>query len=329
MSHSKKILVVGGCGYIGSHIVRELIHSGYDPIVFDNLSTGHADAVPKERLIIGDLVEQATVAKLFVDHNIDAVMHFASFIQVGESVADPLKYYHNNVANTLNLLIAMEQGGVKRFVFSSTAAVYGTPDRVPIAESFPLKPENPYGHSKLMIEQALADCDRAWGLKSARLRYFNAAGAHPSGDLGERHEPESHIIPIILQVAAGIRPFITVNGSDYATPDGTCIRDYVHVCDLASAHTLALQALLNNSESMVYNLGNGAGYSINQLIEVCRKVTGHPIPVKFGERRAGDPAQLVASSDKIVQELGWQPKFAELERIVESAWRFQQTFKSV
>lgn len=317
-----KILVVGGAGYIGSHMVRELLDKGYDPLVFDNLSTGHDDAVPDGRLIIGDLADQTAIASVFRNYEISAVMHFASFIQVGESVTSPLKYYHNNVANTLNLLSAMESSGVKRFVFSSTAAVYGTPDVVPIVEDSPLKPENPYGHSKLMIEQVLADCDTAWGLKIACLRYFNAAGAHPSGEIGERHNPESHLIPIILQVASGQREFITVNGNDYTTPDGTCVRDYVHVCDLASAHSLALAALLNGSNSMTYNLGNGTGYSIKQVIEVCRKVTGHPIPVTVGERRAGDPAQLVASSVKILRELGWQPQFAELERIVESAWRF-------
>ena len=317
-----KILVVGGAGYIGSHMVRELLDKGYDPLVFDNLSTGHADAVPTGRLIVGDLADREALACVFRDHAIEAVMHFASFIQVGESVTAPLKYYQNNVANTLNILAAMESAGVKRFVFSSTAAVYGTPDVVPISEHFPLKPENPYGHSKMMIEQVLADCERAWELRSACLRYFNAAGAHPSGEIGERHNPESHLIPITLQVALGQREFITVNGDDYATLDGTCVRDYVHVCDLAAAHTLALAELLKGSESMIYNLGNGAGYSINQVVEVCRRVTGHPIPVKVGARRAGDPAQLVASSARIMRELGWQPRYAALESIVESAWRF-------
>lgn len=317
-----KILVVGGAGYIGSHMMRELLCKGYDPLVFDNLSTGHADAVPEGRLVIGDLADSERLLRLFAVHRFDAVMHFASFIQVGESVAHPLKYYHNNVSNSINLLSAMEKAGVKRLVFSSTAAVYGTPDTVPIAESAPLHPENPYGRSKLMLENILADCEQAWGIRSARLRYFNAAGAHPTDGIGERHNPESHLIPIILQVALGRCEFITVNGDDYDTPDGTCIRDYIHVCDLAEAHSLALEQLLKDKGSMVYNLGNGKGYSINEVIDVCREVTGRPIPVKVGPRRAGDPAMLVASSEKIVRELGWKPRFAALESIVESAWRF-------
>lgn len=317
-----KILVVGGAGYIGSHMMRELLCKGYDPLVFDNLSTGHAFAVPEGRLVIGDLADAERLLRLFAVHRFDAVMHFASFIQVGESVAHPLKYYHNNVSNSINLLSAMEKAGVKRLVFSSTAAVYGTPDTVPIAESAPLHPENPYGRSKLMLENILADCEQAWGLRSARLRYFNAAGAHPTDGIGERHNPESHLIPIILQVALGRCEFITVNGDDYDTPDGTCIRDYIHVCDLAEAHSLALEQLLKDKGGMVYNLGNGKGYSINEVIDVCCEVTGRPIPVKVGPRRAGDPAMLVASSEKIVRELGWKPRFAALESIVESAWRF-------
>ena len=322
MKIAQKILVVGGAGYIGSHMVRELLDKGYDPLVFDNLSTGYADAVPEGRLVPGDLADPRALRQLFATYRFDAVMHFASFIQVGESVTDPLKYYHNNVANSINLLLAMEAAGVKRLVFSSTAAVYGTPAEVPISENAPLQPENPYGRSKLMLEQILADCEKAWGLNSARLRYFNAAGAHPTAGIGERHNPESHLIPIILQVATGQRDFITINGDDYATADGTCVRDYIHVCDLAEAHTLALAELLDGKGSMVYNLGNGKGYSINEVIQVCRKVTGHAIPVRTGPRRAGDPAQLVASSELITRELGWKPRFAELENIVECAWRF-------
>jgi UDP-glucose 4-epimerase len=317
-----KILVVGGAGYIGSHMVRELMDKGYDPFVFDNLSTGYSDAVPEGRLIRGDLADREGLRQLFGGQRFDAVMHFASFIQVGESVDNPLKYYFNNVANSINLLSEMERAGVNRLVFSSTAAVYGTPSMVPIDEDSPLKPENPYGRSKLVLENILADCEKAWGLKSASLRYFNAAGAHPAAGIGERHDPESHLIPIILQVASGKREFITVNGNDYDTPDGTCVRDYIHVCDLASAHTLALEELLKDKGSMIFNLGNGKGYSINEVIEVCRKVTGHPIPVRVGSRRAGDPATLVASSEKIIRDLGWKPRFADLESIVESAWRF-------
>lgn len=319
-----KLLVVGGAGYIGSHMVRELLDNGHDPVVFDNLSTGHEWAVPSGRLVRGDLADRAALTRLFSEHAFEAVFHFASFIQVGESVTRPLKYYQNNVANTLNLLEAMEEAGVRRFVFSSTAAVYGTPKDTPITETAALRPENPYGRSKLMMEQILADCERAWGLKSAVLRYFNAAGAHPSAEIGEAHEPESHLIPLILQVALGKREFITINGDDYATPDGTCIRDYIHVCDLARAHTLALQALLQGGESRTYNLGNGKGYSIREVIDVCRKVTGHPIPERRGARRDGDPAALVASSERIVSELGWCPRYGELEAIVESAWRWHK-----
>jgi len=313
---------VGGAGYIGSHMVRELLDKGYDPVVFDNLSTGHADAVPQGRLVIGDLANAEGLQRLFETHDFAAVMHFASFIQVGESVIDPLKYYHNNVSNSINLLSAMEKAGVKRLVFSSTAAVYGTPSVVPIAESANLQPENPYGRSKLMLENVLTDCELAWGLKSACLRYFNAAGAHPSAEIGERHNPESHLIPIVLQVALGQREYVTVNGDDYATPDGTCIRDYIHVCDLVAAHSLALAKLMHEGESMIFNLGNGKGYSINEVIEHCRKVASHPIPVKMGPRRVGDPATLVAASDKAKNELGWKPKFAALESIVESAWKW-------
>lgn len=317
-----KILVVGGAGYIGSHMVRELLDRGFDPVVFDNLSTGHEWAVPDGRLIQGDLADSRALAQLFTTQRFTAVMHFASFIQVGESVAAPLKYYHNNVANTLNLLSAMQDAGVKRFVFSSTAAVYGTPSEVPITESADLHPENPYGHSKSMIERVLADCDQAWGLKSACLRYFNAAGALPSSEIGEAHHPESHLIPLILQVALGRRDSICINGTDYDTPDGTCIRDYIHVCDLASAHTLALEALLRGDGSKVYNLGNGKGYSIREVIETCRRITGHPIPEKTGSRRSGDPARLVASSKSIKDELGWNPRFPELDTIVETAWKW-------
>lgn len=319
-----KILVVGGAGYIGSHMVRELLSEGFNPLVFDNLSTGHAWAVPDGRLLEGDLANRHRLAEVFATHRFDAVMHFASFIQVGESVNAPLKYYRNNVANTLNLLDAMQAAGVRRFVFSSTAAVYGTSSSVPISETSTLHPENPYGHSKLMIEQVLADCEPAWGLKSARLRYFNAAGAHPAGTIGEAHDPESHLIPIILQVALGKRESVTVNGDDYPTPDGTCIRDYIHVCDLATAHTLSLRALLDGGESMVYNLGNGTGYSIREVIEVCQEVTGHLIPVAIGPRRKGDPGALVASATKIVTELGWKPRYAELRTIVETAWKWHQ-----
>lgn len=317
-----KILVVGGAGYIGSHMVYELLENGYDPIIFDNLSTGHQLAIPAVRLVKGDLADKHALNLLFSEYSFDAVMHFASSIQVGESVSNPLKYYQNNVANTLNLLEAMELANVRRIVFSSTAAVYGNPVEIPVTELSLLQPENPYGRSKLMVENILADCSRAWGLKSAILRYFNAAGAHPSGKIGEDHEPESHLIPLILQVALGKRKSITINGSDYNTPDGTCIRDYIHVCDLARAHTLALQALMDNNNNMIYNLGNGLGYSIKDVLDVCRKITGHSISEEYGERRDGDPAILVASSQKIMSDLCWNPKYGSLEDIVSSAWKW-------
>ncbi len=325
---SGKILVVGGAGYIGSHVVRELLENGYDPLVYDNLSTGHRWAVPEDRLIVGDLADEQHLNELFEQYRVEAVMHFASFIQVGESVVAPLAYYRNNVANTLTLLEAMRSHAVNKFVFSSTAAVYGTPDEIPIREESPLHPENPYGHSKLMVEQILRDCQHAWGLQSAIMRYFNAAGAHPDGSIGEAHQPESHLIPLILQVALGVRDVISVNGVDYPTPDRTCVRDYIHVSDLASAHILALAAILAGGKTTVCNLGNGAGYSINQVIEVCRKVTGHPIPVRFGERRAGDPATLVASAEKMRHDFGWSPRYADLETIVATAWRWHNTRKS-
>ena len=315
-----KILVVGGAGYIGSHMVRELLDKGYDPLVFDNLSTGNELAVPNDRLIRGDLADRGMLCELFAKEQFDAVMHFASLIQVGESVNSPLKYYENNVSNTLNLLRVMEKADVRRFVFSSTAAVYGTPESIPIAETAPLRPENPYGRSKLIIEDVLIDCERAWELQSVRLRYFNAAGAHPAGDIGEAHVPESHLIPLVLQVALGRRETIRINGTDYDTPDGTCIRDYIHVCDLVSAHTFALDSLLQGKGSVVYNLGNGKGYSIREVIETCRRVTGHPIPEEIGPRRPGDPAILIASSGLIKEELGWSPRFGDLEDIVKTAW---------
>ncbi|CAH2029926.1 UDP-glucose 4-epimerase GalE [Trichlorobacter ammonificans] len=319
-----KILVVGGAGYIGSHMVRELLDNGYDPVILDNLSSGHRWAVPGERLVHGDLGDRALLAHLFSTYQVSAVLHFASFIQVGESVGAPLKYYHNNVANTLNLLSAMQEAGVTRFVFSSTAAVYGTPSEIPLTESAELRPENPYGRSKLMVEQILADCAHAWGLRSACLRYFNAAGAHPTAGIGEAHHPESHLIPIVLQTALGMRDSVSINGDDYPTPDGTCIRDYIHVCDLAAAHTLALRYLLDGGDSLTCNLGNGKGYSIREVIDVCRAVTGHPIPVTIAPRRAGDPAYLVASAQTAVRLLGWKPQYPDLASIVETAWAWHR-----
>lgn len=318
------ILVVGGAGYIGSHMVWQLAQHGVHVVVLDDLSSGHADAVLGAELVQGSMANVALLDRVFATHRFDAVMHFASFIQVGESVADPAKYYANNVANTLLLLDAMRRHGVGQFIFSSTAAVFGEPAYCPIDEAHPQSPINPYGRSKLMIEQVLADYARAYGLRSVALRYFNAAGAHPDGLLGERHEPETHLVPLVLQAVAGKRPHISVFGTDYPTPDGTCIRDYIHTMDLADAHWRALQYLQAGGETAVFNLGNGGGYSVKQVIDTAAHVTGLPVPVQYGPRRAGDPARLVADATRARQVLGWQPKYAELETIVRHAWQWEQ-----
>lgn len=318
------ILVVGGAGYIGSHMVKELLAEGCHTVTLDDLSTGYRDLVAGGDFIEGSLGDGALLERVFSEYRIDAVMHFAAFSLVGESVVNPLKYYRNNLARTVELLDAMIRHGVKRFIFSSTAAVYGEPDQVPITESHPCRPTNPYGATKLAVERLLHDCDAGHGLKYVSLRYFNAAGAHGSGTIGEKHHPESHLIPLILKVATGERQNISIFGTDYPTPDGTCLRDYIHVNDLCRAHMLALEALLAGRESAVYNLGNSTGYSVREVIAICRKVAGHPIPAVEAERRAGDPAVLVASSDKIRNELGWQPKFENLQTIIETAWNWQK-----
>ena len=323
MKSPKCILVVGGAGYIGSHMVWLLGRKGVDVVTLDNLSSGHRDAVLHGQFVQGDIADRLILDKVFREHKFDAVMHFASFIQVGESVQDPAKYYQNNVINTLNLLNAMRAHDVDKFIFSSTAAIFGEPEYVPIDEAHPQRPINPYGWSKRMIEQVLTDYDRAYGLKSVCLRYFNAAGAHPDGLLGERHDPETHLLPLILQVASGRRPHITVFGRDYDTPDGSCIRDYIHILDLAEAHWLALQHLQSGGETTAYNLGNGNGYSVNEVIETARRVTKHAIPVQEGQRREGDPARLVADASKIKQELDWQPVYADLNTIVEHVWHWE------
>jgi UDP-glucose 4-epimerase len=323
MAAPKTVLVVGGAGYIGSHMVWLLGQKGVDVVTLDNLSSGHRDAVLHGRFVHGDIADQLILDKVFREYKFDAVMHFASSIQVGESVQDPAKYYQNNVVNTLNLLNAMCAHGVDKFIFSSTAAIFGEPEYSPIDEAHPKRPINPYGWSKLMVEQALADYDRAYGLKSVCLRYFNAAGAHPDGLLGERHEPETHLIPLVLQAASGRRPNITVFGRDYDTPDGTCIRDYIHILDLAEAHWLALQYLQSAGETSAFNLGNGNGYSVESVIQAVRRVTGETVPVQEGRRRPGDPARLVANATKIRQELGWQPAYSDLDAIVEHAWRWE------
>ena len=318
-----RVLIVGGAGYIGSHMVKLLCQRGFEVTVLDNLSTGHRDAVRGGRFVLGDLFERDALEDLFGEMRFDGVMHFASYIQVGESVREPAKYYRNNVFKTQNLLDVMVAQRMRCFIFSSTAAIFGDPVRVPIAEDHPKNPINPYGRGKWMVEQMLEDYEVAYGLKSVCLRYFNAAGADPEGELGERHEPETHLIPLVLQAAAGRRPHITVFGSDYDTPDGTCIRDYIHVTDLCEVHLLALQRLWQGGDSAAYNLGNGKGFSVREVIETARTVTGRAIPVQYSERRPGDPARLVADSSRARAELGWEPRYADLATIIAHAWRWE------
>jgi len=318
------ILVVGGAGYIGSHVVKELVETK-PVVVLDNLSTGHRHLVDKRAVFVhGDLGDRATLVRIFEKYPIDAVMHFAANSLVGESVVEPMKYYKNNVAATLTLLETMMEYGIKRFIFSSTAAVYGIPNVDLITEDCPTNPINPYGRSKLMIEHMLSDFASAYDLRYVVLRYFNAAGAHESGDIGEDHHPETHIIPLILQHLLGMRDKISVFGTDYDTPDGTCIRDYIHVTDLAEAHIVALHALLSNEKkTATYNLGNGLGYSVKEVINMCERVTGKQATIEYTGRRPGDPARLVASSEKIARELGWKAT-RSLEEIIASAWRWHE-----
>lgn len=323
------ILLVGGAGYIGSHMVKRLGQLGCAVTTLDNLSSGHRDAVLCGDFVQGDLADQALLASLLQPGRFDAVMHFASFIQVGESVQKPAMYYANNVTNTLHLLDAMRAAGVQRFIFSSTAATFGEPQYTPIDERHPQAPINPYGRSKLMIEQVLEDYDRAYGLKSVCLRYFNAAGADPDGELGERHDPETHLIPLVLQAASGRRTDIAVFGRDYDTPDGTCIRDYIHINDLCEAHWLALQSLMQGASSQRYNLGNGAGFSVQEVIDAAQRVTGKPITVRDAPRRDGDPARLVADATLARQQLGWVPQFPDLETLVRHAWGWELKVSNV
>ena len=323
-----KILVVGGAGYIGSHMVKQLAQTGNDVITLDNLSYGYRDAVKYGDFIEGNLGDNKVLDSIFQAGDIDAVMHFAGFIQVGESVIKPAMYYHNNVVNTFTLLDAMLRHEVKNFIFSSTAAIFGEPDYTPIDEKHNKQPINPYGHSKLMIEQVLEDYDKAYGLRSTCLRYFNAAGADPDGELGERHVPETHLIPLILQAASGRREDIKVFGDDYPTDDGTCVRDYIHINDLCEAHSLALHKMVNSDQSARYNLGNGTGFSVKQVIDIAREVSGKDFKVTTEPRRAGDPAVLVADATLARKELNWQPKFADLKDIVQTAWRWETEFLS-
>ena len=324
--NSMKVLVTGGAGYIGSVVAEELLLAGHQVVVIDNLSRGHRQAVPENaELRVGELADRAGLDQLFRSHTIDAVMHFAALIEAGESMKAPEEFFRNNTANALTLLEAMLAAGVKRFVFSSTAALFGNPDRTPIEEDDPVHPTNAYGESKLLVERMLAWFHQIHGLRYASLRYFNAAGASRP-DKGEAHQPETHLIPRILQVALGRAQHVNIFGTDYPTADGTCVRDYIHVSDLARAHLLALEALaLENSNPLIYNLGNGQGFSVRHVVEVARQVTGHAIPVIESPRRAGDPAVLIASSEKIRRDLGWQPKFPDLKSVIESAWHWYRT----
>lgn len=321
------VLVTGGAGYIGSHAVRELLRAGYAVTVVDNLSRGHrqvAERLREAEFIWGDAGDAELIERLLRGRRIEAVMHFAALSLVGESVIAPADYYAGNVVKGLALLNAVVRCGVPYFIFSSTAAVYGEPREVPIPEEHPLQPTNPYGATKRTLEEALFWYGRTYGLKYVSLRYFNAAGADPEGDIGEDHRPETHLIPIVLQAALGLRPQVTVYGTDYPTPDGTCIRDYIHVTDLAVAHVLAVQRLANSGESAVYNLGNERGFSVREVIEAARRVCGREIKVVEGERRPGDPAVLVASARKIKEELGWRPRYSDLETIIATAWEWHR-----
>jgi len=319
------ILVTGGLGYVGSHAVKLLIEYGEQVVNLDNLSFGHVEAACGSEVVVGDIGDRECMRKIFSSHDIDSVMHFAASADVGESVVDPQKYYLNNVHNSLAMLEVMLEFGVKMMLFSSTAATFGEPECVPITEDHPKNPANPYGRSKLHLEQILTEYERAYGLRSIWMRYFNASGADTSGLIGEDHKPEHHLIPLVLEVASGKRESIRVFGADWNTPDGTCVRDYIHVSDLAQAHLLGLKALRGGKETTAYNLGNGNGYSVKEVIEVAREVTGKDIKATEVERRAGDPAVLVASSEKITKELGFHPEFPDLRTIVKSAWHWHST----
>ncbi len=319
------VLVTGGAGYIGSHTVTELIEKKEDVIIVDNLERGHKEAVLGGKLIVGDLRDKEFLKKLFIENDIDSVIHFAAYIEVGESVSDPLKFYNNNVISTLNLLTAMNEAGIKKIVFSSTAATYGEPENIPILETDKTFPTNPYGETKLSVEKALKWASLSYGIKYVALRYFNACGAHKSGLIGEDHNPETHLIPLVIQAALGKREEIKIFGNDYNTPDGTCVRDYIHVTDLAQAHLLALEELRKGSSSATYNLGNGKGFSVREVIDIVRRVTGKPIKEVLSPRRSGDPAVLVASSEKIKNELNWLPQYSNLADIVETAWNWHKS----
>jgi len=321
---SRCVLVVGGAGYIGAHTCKILAKRGMTPVVFDSLVCGHEESVKWGPFVRGDLGDRSAIDRAIREHRPSAVMHFAAFAQVGESVTDPGKYYRNNVVGSLNLLEAMRDGGVRDLVFSSTCATYGIPATIPIPETHFQQPINPYGASKLMMERMMADFSAAHGLRFVALRYFNAAGGDPEAEIGERHDPESHLIPLILDAARGTRPHITVFGDDYDTPDGTCIRDYIHVNDLADAHLRALEYMRADGTLHAFNLGNGRGYSVREVIAAAEHVTGRRIPVVVGARRAGDPPRLVGDARLAKRELGWNPEYADLDVIVAHAWAFRQ-----
>lgn len=321
------ILVTGGAGYIGSHSVLALQQAGYEVIVLDNLVYGHRDLVEGVlgvELIVGDTCDRSLLRQLFAEHQIEAVMHFAAYAYVGESVTKPAKYYGNNVIGTFTLLEAMREAGVNRFVFSSTCATYGVPESVPIVEDQPQHPINPYGATKLMVERILQDFDQAYNFRSVCLRYFNAAGADPEARLGEDHNPETHLIPLVLQTALGQRESISIYGADYNTPDGSCVRDYIHVMDIAQAHILALEYLLQDGKTDFFNLGNASGFSVKEVIETARKITGKEIKAEVSDRRPGDPPALVGSGAKAQQILGWKPQYSDLEDIISHAWQWHQ-----
>ena len=328
MSQSQNtILVTGGAGYIGAHAVLALQKAGYQVIVLDNLSYGHPELIQdrlQAELLVADISDRAFLDNLFATRQIDAVMHFAAFIAVGESVQEPAKYYRNNVVGTLTLLEAMIAANIKKFVFSSTCAVYGMPKEVPMTENHPIQTLSPYAASKRVVEQMLADFDQAYGLKSVIFRYFNASGAEPTGLLGEDHDPETHLIPLALLTTLKKREFLSIFGTDYDTPDGTAVRDYIHICDLADAHILGLEYLLEGGESNLFNLGNGNGFSVREVIETTKKVTGLPLLVQEGDRRAGDAPILVGSSEKAQKILDWKPQYADLEKIITHAWQWHQ-----
>jgi UDP-glucose 4-epimerase len=323
-----RILVSGGAGYVGSHVVKELLRRSYSTVTLDNLSTGHRESVVGGEFVEADLRDLATLRDIFRKYPIEAVMHFAASCYVGESVKRPMKYYENNVLAGLNLLAAMVEAGVGYIIFSSTAAVYGNPLRIPIIEEHPQLPINPYGQTKSLFEDILRSHERVHGMRYVSLRYFNAAGADPEGDIGEIHDPETHLIPITLDAALGHVPHLEIFGSDYRTPDGTCIRDYVHVCDLADAHIRCLQNLLDGGPSSAYNLGAGQGYSVKQVVDAAERITGRTIPCVNSPRRPGDPPQLIASSDKIKRDLGWEPQHSAIERILSTAWEWQRKLRA-